>query len=685
MMEPVWSKFDNELADIYSTYLEVKSTPVTPGQYLHSALKNNPEEIFLTLQYKGNLQGIEQAGFKTASVEREGVANGYVTYERLGDLSAHPDVIKLVYGDEMHPNIDTSTLEILARGTTAGTNCIWSVVQSTGVFTGMTGDGIVIGVIDTGIDYRHESFQKENSTDTRIFRIWDQGLVPVAGESSPAVGLLSAGPTYGVEYTDGNINGALATPATFNVRTKDCNGHGTHVAGIAAGNGKQKNFSSDPRFVFTGVAPKATLVIVKMLYPEIDSGVHPVKRFKDAISYILHVAGASQVVINCSFGRDTGPHDGLVEDGIDGQETFLESTFAAATGKICVFAAGNSARHRQHAIVTIPAGGTIEVPFDLDDPRNPKSDFNTCATVESTFPLGLDIWYNNSVAGLTIGMKQPPPDAAFHPTPGVAVGAALFNYPTALNKEFSIKHITTNVTRNGSPLLRKNIAVTIFPNGLLHRLGRYTVKFTGPAGAVIHVWCRQARGYQVKLAPDAAIPAGVTVTDANTIGSPAHTPSVVTVGAYDDTDNHMACFSSQGPLVDYSGSGVLVDKPELSAPGVRIWSAKSFHTTPEPWGSLLFTLRDFAGGYVQKGGTSMAAPHIAGLVALMLQKKNNQTLAQIKTALQSTTRPRPQTFPAATACSSTSPGTLPATPLASASIAGSGKVDANHGWSIIVP
>jgi subtilisin family serine protease len=147
----------------------------------------------------------------------------------------------------------------------------------------------------------------------------------------------------------------------------------------------------------------------------------------------------------------------------------------------------------------------------------------------------------------------------------------------------------------------------------------------------------------------------------------------------------MACFSSQGPLVDYSGSGVLVDKPELSAPGVRIWSAKSFHTTPEPWGSLLFTLRDFAGGYVQKGGTSMAAPHIAGLVALMLQKKNNQTLAQIKTALQSTTRPRPQTFPAATACSSTSPGTLPATPLASASIAGSGKVDANHGWSIIVP
>ncbi|SEW46307.1 Subtilase family protein [Chitinophaga sp. YR573] len=684
-MEPVWSKFDNVLTDIYSTYLAIKSNPVTPGQYLHAVLKNNREEIFLRLQYKGNLQELEAIGFKTISVEREGVAKGRVMYERLGDLSAHPDVIKLVYGEEMHPSIDTSTLEILARGTTVGTDCVWSVAPATGVFTGMTGDEVVIGIIDTGIDYRHESFQKENSTDTRIFRIWDQGLVPVAGEHSPAVGLLSAGPTYGVEYTDANINGALATPATFNVRTRDCNGHGTHVAGIAAGNGKQKNFSSDPRFTFTGVAPKATLVIVKMLYPEIDPGVDSETRFKDAITYILRVAGARQVVINCSFGHDTGPHDGLVEDGIDGQEIFLETTFAAATGKICVFSAGNSARHRQHAIITIPAGGTIEIPFDLDDPRNPKSSFNTCVTVENTFPLGLDFWYNNSVAGVTLSMKQPPPDTAFHPVAGVAVGAALFNYPTALNKEFSIKHITTNVTRNGSPLSRKNIAVTIFPNGLLHRLGRYTAKLTGPVGAVIHVWCRQAKGYQIMLAPDGALPAGVNVTDAGTICAPAHTPSVVTVGAYDDTDGHMACFSSQGPLVDYSGSGVLVAKPELSAPGVKIWSAKSYHTTGGLWADLLFTLRDFVGGYVQKGGTSMAAPHIAGVVALMLQKKPNQTLAQIKTALQSTVRARPQTFPAAEPCPRTSTVALPVTPPVSVDIAGSGKVDAKSGWNSIVP
>jgi subtilisin family serine protease len=684
-MEPVWSKFDKELANIYSTYLAIKSTPAMPGQYLHPVLKNNPDEIFFTLQYNGNLQNIEGAGFKTASVEREGVANGYVILEQLGDLSAHPDVVKLVYGRRMKPSLDTSTLEILARGTTAGTNCIWSVVQSTGVFTGMTGEDIVIGIIDTGIDFRHESFQKEDSTDTRIFRIWDQGLTPIAGESGPAVSSLTGGPAYGVVYTDANINAAMATPATFDVRTKDCYGHGTHVAGIAAGNGKQKNFTSDPRFVFAGVAPKATLVIVKYLSigPE-PASTTPLKRFKDAISYILDVAGTRPVVINCSFGHDTGPHDGLVEDGTDGAEIFLESTFATVTGKICVCAAGNSASRRQHAIITIPAGGTIEVPFELSDGRNGNTNFNSCSTEIDLSPLDIDLWYNNSVAGVTASVKQPP-DTDFHPAPGLAVGDPYLEYPSAANREFVISHYVTSVSRNNITLDRNNINISIYPNATSHRRGIYRVKLTGPVGAVIHVWCGQAHGYGIALAADALIPASVQLTDANTINPPAHTPSVVTVGAYDDTNDHMACFSSQGPLVDYSGSGILIDKPELSAPGVGIWSAKSFNRIPEPLAGVQYMMREITGGYTQMGGTSMAAPHITGLVALMLQKKNNQTLADIKNVLQNTARSLPQTFPATLACTPLSAGALTLTPLVSVSIGGSGKVDANQGWSIIVP
>jgi subtilisin family serine protease len=681
-MEPVWSKFDKELAAIYSNYLQIKSTAATPGQYIHSALKTSRVELFLTMQYKGNLSGLEAIGFKTVSVEREGVANGVVKYTQLADLSAHPDVTKLVYGSEMHPTLDTSTLEMLVRGATAGTNCLWSVVPATGVFTGMTGAGIIIGIIDTGIDYRHESFQEENSTNTRIKRIWDMGLTPIAGENSPAAALLSSPGTYGVEYTDTQINGALATPSTFNVRTKDCNGHGTHVAGIAAGNGKQSNLTTDPRFVFTGVAPKATLVIVKLLHLRTDPAFSFLKRFKDAISYILNIAGTDQVVINCSFGHDTGPHDGLLEDGNDGQETFLETTFETATGKICVFAAGNSAMRGHHAVITMPAAGTIEVPFELFDDRTTKRDFYRCVTQQVTSRLGLDFWYKDGIAGVTGAIKVPA-GTDFHPTTGVTLGAAVFSHTFNTNKNLTINHSPNTTPRSGTPLTRNNIFMEVQPFGVNHRVGTYVVKLAAPAGTEIHVWCAQSKGYGFRMG--AAVPAGVVVTDTATVGSPAHTPSVVTVGAYDDTNDHLACFSSQGPLADFSGLGVLVHKPDLSAPGVRIMSAKSFQLVAEPAATVAFTARGVTGGYHQKSGTSMAAPHITGLVALMLQKKNNQTLTEIKFNLETTVRTGPQIFPSTIACSATTPSVLPATAVASNDEAGMGKVDANHAVSNIIP
>jgi subtilisin family serine protease len=201
----------------------------------------------------------------------------------------------------------------------------------------------------------------------------------------------------------------------------------------------------------------------------------------------------------------------------------------------------------------------------------------------------------------------------------------------------------------------------------------------------MHVWCGQAKGYGFKLAPDAAQPAGVTVTDTATVGAPAHTPSVVTVGAYDDTNDHLACFSSQGPLADFSGLGVLAHKPDLSAPGVRIMSAKSFQLVALPAAAVAFNARGTTGGYHQKSGTSMAAPHITGLVALMLQKKNNQTLTEIKFNLEITTRTGPQIFPPTEVCSSTNMNPLPATAVASTDEAGMGKVDAVSAWNNIVP
>lgn len=693
-MEPNWSKLDRELQSIYSNYLRIKDEINLKGVWIHSALKNGNKEIGLTLQYQGSLNEIEKIGFNTQSVEREGVANGMVNIDILPKLSNHPSVIKLSYGAEFYPMLDTSVLEILARGSTAGINCVWSVNQNTGAFSGMTGENVIIGIIDTGIEWRHLNFMKENTTNqTRILSVWDPGLIPTGAEQGPNVALLTGGPTYGVEYTEAMINAELTAPSNPpKIRHRDCNGHGTHVAGIAAGNGNEKHKLFEKKFNYCGVAPKAKLVIVKYLYLENNPPVDNLKRFKDAISYILKIADRGGVlpplppqpplpaVINCSFGSNSGPHDGLVDDGMDGEQVFLESTFSATTGKICVFAGSNDSGRRHHAIITIPAAGFVEIPFELYDPRQPSAriDYYKCRVEPNTKPLSLSFWYRNTVAGLNVQFKTPGV-AAY--SAAVALGAPpLINQVFDVNKQFDIFHNSTSVTRIAAPLTRNSIDISVSPHSNFHRTGTYWVKLTAPTNSVIHVWCDQKRGYGFKLDNSIIALGPIRITDNNIIGQPGDTLSVITVAAYDDTIDQMACFSSKGPLVDYSGLGVIANKPEISAPGYDILSANSYNT--EPSGDNYGKSACCRTNYVLKGGTSMAAPHITGVIALMLQKKRNQTVADIKSELNNAVRARPKIYPDLQACRLPVVGVQP---VATSDEAGSGKVDAKTTLNNITP
>ncbi|MBP6237492.1 MAG: S8 family serine peptidase [Saprospiraceae bacterium] len=666
-MEPKWSKLDQELIAIFSNYLEIRDSKNLKGVYIHPALKNDKTSLPVTLVYSGDLLEIKNYGFTFQSLEKEGVANGLIDLNQLPQLSNHFSVNQISYGASPNLYLDSSVAEILARGITPGVNCVWSVNQSIGTFSGMTGENVIIGIIDTGIDWRHENFMHHDRNETRILSIWDQGLTPVVGENGPVVSLLTAGPTYGVEYTETMINAELASPASPpTIRHRDCNGHGTHVAGIAAGNGKQVRFNNELPYRYTGVAPKAKLVIVKYLYLENEPAVNNLKRLKDAITYINKIGEreSNAVVINCSFGGNLGPHDGLIDDGADGSQSFLESTFSAAAGKICVFAASNDSGNRHHAIITIPPAGSVEIPFELYDPRAVKNDFNKCRVENNTKPLILSFWYRSSVAGLNVRFK-PPGVAAF--SGPIALGSSLVNQTFNRNKKFSTYHRDQTTPRLGVPLTRRNILINVSPHSNNHLTGEYTVKLTGPAGAEIHVWCHQARGYGFKLA--SVIPASVTITDNNTIGQPGDTTSVITVAAYNDTNDQMACFSSKGPLVDYSGLGVLSNKPDICAPGVSILSANSYQNDPagDTFSSPLRI------DYVPKGGTSMAAPHVAGLVALLLQKDSTLTLARVKTELNTAARTHPTIYPDLQACNVAVIGSQP---IATANEAGSGKPDA---------
>ncbi len=112
----------------------------------------------------------------------------------------------------------------------------------------MQGEGVIIGFIDTGIDYQHSAFLKDDKT-TRILSIWDQSI----DSSNHPSGFL-----YGTEYKSEEINDALKNEDPLSiVPSTDLIGHGTMIAGVAAG-------SPAPEYEFSGTAPKADLLIVKL-------------------------------------------------------------------------------------------------------------------------------------------------------------------------------------------------------------------------------------------------------------------------------------------------------------------------------------------------------------------------------------------------------------------------------------
>lgn len=116
----------------------------------------------------------------------------------------------------------------------------------------LTGKGAIVAILDTGIDWRHPDFRKPDGK-TRIKFLWDQ-----FDKTGPEPKEVRGG--GGTEYTEDQINAALAGAGTVN--SFDRNGHGTHVAGSAAGNGRATG-GGFPTGTFTGMAPEADLIIVK--------------------------------------------------------------------------------------------------------------------------------------------------------------------------------------------------------------------------------------------------------------------------------------------------------------------------------------------------------------------------------------------------------------------------------------
>lgn len=209
---------------------------------------------------------------------------------------------------------------------------------------GLRGEGVLIGVIDTGIDYTHEAFINPDGT-SKIVSIWDQTIQA----DSPGTGNIK----YGTEYQREQINNALNTPNPLDiVPTRDEIGHGTALAGIIAGN---ESLSND----FRGVVPNAELVIVKMKQAKnIIRDFYAIPR--DAIcfqatdvifgvNYVIEIANRLNrpMAICIALGSGLESHDSK------GVISAYFSYIAELPGKAIIVSAGNEGNAKRHYMGTI--------------------------------------------------------------------------------------------------------------------------------------------------------------------------------------------------------------------------------------------------------------------------------------------------------------------------------------------
>ena len=213
----------------------------------------------------------------------------------------------------------------------------------------LTGHGVLVAVIDSGVDYTLPDFRNEDGT-TRIRYLWDQSLKAVEGEHVPKeYGM-------GVEYTKEEIDAAfpdfyhvitpknIVTQGAITIRTRDISGHGTAVAAIAAGNGRGSGG------VYAGVAPQSEFIVVKLGNP-MSGGFPRTTELMQGIDYVIRKAQELRmpVAVNISFGNTYGARDGtsLLERFIDDISNIWKSCICIGTGNEGATAGHTSGRLRE--------------------------------------------------------------------------------------------------------------------------------------------------------------------------------------------------------------------------------------------------------------------------------------------------------------------------------------------------
>ena len=453
----------------------------------------------------------------------------------------------------------------------------------------LRGKGILVAIVDSGIDYSLWDFRNPDGT-TRIRALWDQSIA----------GNPPAGYSIGTEYTQEQINEALSMVNQQErnqiVPSRDISGHGTAVAGIAAGNGGQPgmpadegngngiqagmpedtgtsagiSYRSDSSAVaeqYAGVAPESELLIVKMGSPRAD-GFPRTTELIQGVDYVIKKALELRmpVAVNISFGNTYGPHDGssLLERFLDDISNYWKSVICVGTGNEGTSAGHTAGRMRENQEEVVQLGVQTNEPA-----------------------LNVQIW-KSYVDQADISLVSPS---------GVRVGPI----QEILGPQRFVLGNTEILLYYGEPSpysVRQEIFIDFLPRQSYIDSGVWKIILT-PRKIV-------NGEYEMWLPSQGVLNVGTAFLypeSGATLTIPSTASRVVTVGAYDALNYAYADFSGRGARTEYTAGyeNVAAFKPDLAAPGVNVMTAAA------------------GGGYAPVTGTSFATPFVTGGAALLME------------------------------------------------------------------